>query len=293
MVSRAGLLLAGLMIIGLLTAALAPARSGDVFVGEDGTGKVLRIHPDGTPTGDQSIAAKGAPIDSPGGLDFGDDGYLYVSDYGLTGIVRVNPANGHKHIVVQKNSGNESWSDVEVGPDGYLYASDFSNPAIYRVNPTTGHRTVLATDDQLSCCTYGLAIGPTGAIYAADEGGLVVKVNRKTGAQTLVSDDPQLESLWGIGVSEKGKIYVVNRGTEDDILRIDPSQPHDSNATEITTGADLFDGPYDIAFTATGKLLTASINNDSIIRTNPKTGVESVAFSGDILNTPEGVAVQP
>src|SRR5437899_2101888 len=90
-------LLAGLLLAG--TAIVVPsalAKAGDVVVGEDGgSATVVRIHPNGTPSGHQTIEATGAPLVNPGGGDFAPNGLLYVSDYGLTGIVKVNPANGN------------------------------------------------------------------------------------------------------------------------------------------------------------------------------------------------------
>ena len=272
-------------------ASLAGA-AGDVLVGEDGgSSTVLRIHPNGTSSGHQTIVKTGKPLQSPGGLGFGPKGVLYVSDYDLTGIVRINPSTGHA-VVVRKGSPFGSLSEVKFGPDGMLYASDYDFPTVWKVNPKTGHTSALATGGKITSATYDLALGPAGAIYVAAVDGRVVKVNPKTGHQTLISKDPKLTDLNGIGVSSKGKIYVVNR-SPDEVLRVDPSKPASSNATVITTGTNLLSEPYEIAFTLKGKLLTANLGNNTIVQIDPSTGHESVAFSGGMLTRPEGVTVQP
>lgn len=274
------------------TAPLARAASGDILVGEDGgSSTVLRIHPNGTLSGHQTVVKTGSPLSSPGGLGFGPGGLLYVSDYALTGIVRINPSTGHA-VVVRQGSPFGSLSDVKFGPHGMLYASDFDHPTVWKVNPTTGHTSALATGGKITSNTYALAVGPTGAIYVAAVGGRVVKVDPVTGHETLISKDPKLTNLSGIAVSSAGKIYVLNQSPAK-VLRIDPSKPRTSNATVITTGPNRLSGPYDLAFTLQGKLLTANLSDNNIVQIDPRTGHESVAFSGGMLTTPEGITVAP
>lgn len=270
----------------------ARGAAGDVLVGECCSSRtVLRIHPNGTHSGRQTVVKQGHPLNSPVGLSFGPKGVLYVSDYALTGIVRINPSTGHT-VVIKQGSPFGSLSDVRFGPGGMLYATDFDNPTVWKVNPKTGHTSALATGGKLTSDTYDLAIGPSGAIYVVTLGGRVVKVDPKTGHQTLISRDPRLTSLWGIAVSSMGKIYVLNR-SPDKVFRIDPSKPSTSNARVITTGTNLLSSAYQLAFTLKGKLLTANLGNENIVQIDPRTGHESVAFSGGMLSGPEGVTVQP
>jgi Ca2+-binding RTX toxin-like protein len=276
----------------LLAAPAAQAKPGDVIVGEDGGSQtVTRIHPNGTPTGAQSVLASGSPLHSTGGGDFGTDGTFYESDYGLPGIVKINPKTHHASTL-STNPLFVSLSDVEFHPNGKLYASDFHNDAIYRINRKTGAASIFTSGGKISGDTYGLAVGPSGAIFVADNSGRVVKVDPKTRHQTLVSDDPDLSDLWGIAVSVTGKIFVVDRNVPA-VLRIDPSGPPGSNATAITTPTNVLAGPYDLAFTLPGQLVTANLSDASVARINPHNGDNSILFSGGLLTKPEGITVEP
>jgi DNA-binding beta-propeller fold protein YncE len=277
----------------LLAVPAALAKPGDVFVGDNsGTIGVVRIHPNGTASGAQSFLASGAPFVDPGGGDFGTDGLFYESDYDLTGIVKINPKTHGAHTLSTSMLFG-SVSDVEFHPNGKLYASDFSNPAIYRVNRKTGAASVLTSGGEITGGTYALAVGPSGGIFAADNDGNVVEVNPKTAHQTLVSDDPDLGAPIGIAVAANGKRIFVVDSSGHELVQVNPSQPHATNAHVITNGTDRFTQPYDLAFTLKGKLLTTNFTQSNVIQTDPSTGNQKVAFSGGLLQSVEGVAVAP
>jgi sugar lactone lactonase YvrE len=275
----------------VLSAPAALARSGDVIVGNVGSKEVLRIHPNGTPTGLQSTLASGSPLNSTGGGDFGTNGTFYESDYGLTGVLKINPKTHHASPL-STSPLFSSLSDVEFHPNGELYASDFGKNAIYRINRKTGAASTLTSGGQIIGSTYGLAVGPSGAIFVADNSGRVVKVNPKTAHQTLISSDPDLTDLFGIAVSATGKIFVLERDIPA-VLRVDPSLPPARNANVITHGTDLSSGAYDLAFTPQGKLVTADFDQSQVTQIDPRTGNESIPFAGGLLNDPEGITIEP
>jgi Ca2+-binding RTX toxin-like protein len=277
----------------LLLAVAAGAKTGDVFVGLN-AGGVVRVHPNGTATGAQTLVGSGSPFVNNGGGDFGPDGHLYVSDYALTGIVNLN-VKAQSSDVFSQHPLFSSLSDVEFDPDGNFYASDFGAPSIYRIKPGTGAASTLTTGGNITGSTYALAVGPTGAIFTADNSaGRVVEVNPETKHQKLISSDPDVVNAYGIAVSADDKqIFVVT--DNNTFVRIDPKGPPASNATPLSDGPNLLANAYDLAWGLDGHLLTSTdVDADStVLSINPKTGKQSVAFAGGLFNSIEGLTVQP
>jgi streptogramin lyase len=272
--------------------AVASAQPGDVFVGLN-SGGTVQIHANGTSTGHQTPIGSGSPYDSNGGGVFGPDGTLYVSDYGLTGILKVDVAAKSAHILAQ-GSPFESLSDVQYDPNGFLYASDFDANSIFKINPGNGHATVLTSGHHIVAAAYGSALAPNGDIVAADQDGNVVDVNPKNAHQTLISQDPDIVSPYGVAVSADGKfIYVL--GSDNEVTKVDPSGPVASNATVITNGTNQMNSPYDLAWDLKGNLLASDDNSTttSVTRINPKTGAEKALYGGGLLVSTEGLTVQP
>ena len=280
-----GATLAMAALAGLLPGTAA-GRAGDILLGTDGNGDVIRMDPG---TGAVSPVASGSPLDSPSGLDFARDGALFTADYSLPGLVRINPVTGSASVVAEGPPFFAEPLDVEVGPDGQLYVAEEQGgfEAVLKVDPATGQTEAISPGGLLTD-PYALTIRHRDLVaFVADgSGDQVVGVDLRTGAQQLVSDDPDLDSLQGIALAPNGTLYVLD-AIDNQILRVDPVT---GAATPITTGGLLSGNAYNIAIEPAGTIVVANINGNNVVRVDPANGAQSEV---GMATSPEGIVVEP
>lgn len=142
---------------------------------------------------------------------------------------------------------------------------------VTKIDPTTGAQTPISSGALISNAR-GLAIDDaTGNIYVADTGGrAVVKVDRNTGAETIVATG--LSSPWGIAVEADGKVLVTELGTSS-IIRVNPA-----TGVKTTVKSGLY-APYGIEVASDGTILAA--DGRYLRKINPTNGaMTSTAFLG-------------
>lgn len=276
--------------LGLLAAVLlagsAAGKAGDIYIGNDGTDDtVVRIKP---VSGAQVLVAEGAPITSPSGMGFAPNGKLYEADYGLPGIVQINPRTGAKQALASGAPFFEEPLDVEYGPDGFLYVAEESglNPGVLRVNPRNGNTSSFVGTDDLVSDPYALTIRHRDqSIFVADSDGQVVRVKRNR-EQVLISDDPDLGTPEGIAMAPDGKLYAADSGGS--IARVNIR----TGAAEVVASDPLLGGVYNIAFEPRGTLVAAALGTE-VPRVNVRTGEVTTASEGGLITGPEGITVEP
>lgn len=280
--------LAKLVLLGALGAlavvsASAAAAGGDILVGgDDGANTVLRIKPNGH----HQTVAQGSPLTKPGGLDFAPNGSIFVADYGLTGVIAVDPAS-HSATTLFQGSPFASATDVVRGPDGKLYVTDGADGAVFRMSPSGGTPVLVSSNTPGAT---GITLDGRGNLLVAGDG--VFEVNRATGATKLVpGTDITLSGGAGIARTPSGTVYVDVTG-DNTIHRVSLK----TGAVKLVAKDGFLDTPYDMDLEPNGKLLVAAdaSPNARIVQVDPKHGTQKVIDGGTLGDAAaEGVRVEP
>lgn len=177
--------------------------TGD-FIGNLGpsgpTGDCLEFGPDGnfyacdfqnnqvfqiTPQGNSVAFITG--IDGPEGLDFDNDGNIYVGGCNESAVRRFNGATGQLiDVFVASGAGGLSCPvGVLFGPDGNLYVSDLDNNTVLRYNGTSGAfiDVFVSAGSGGLMAAFGMLFRSDGNLYvASNDTDSVLRYNSTTGA---------------------------------------------------------------------------------------------------------------
>ena len=241
---------------------LAIDARGVVFVADSGNNAVRRIDTDGTITtvagvgrdgySEDGGAANKSELSNPVDLALGEDGDIYVAEYGTSRIRRIDPAGV---LTTVAGTGDEGFAGdggpatsaqiatptgVHVAEDGTVYIADFGNLRVRAVAKDGTISTVAgtgtegysgdggpATAAQLTDAVTVTSDGD-GAVYIADEGAHRV---RKVDAEGIITtavgtgesgtpDDgdraeaTELTNPVGVSVDRRGRLYVTDSGAE-------------------------------------------------------------------------------
>jgi sugar lactone lactonase YvrE len=254
------------------------------------------------------------------------DGSLIVADMGQFAredptpdgaIVRVDPRSGAQSVV-SKGGALVDPAGVAVAPDGTLYVVEnvgaAGDPAVIRIDPVSGAQTVVTQGGEL-CNPFGIALEPSGEVVVVDYGTLVlngrqlvecparptgalVRIERTSGRQTVLSEGNLLQSPFGLAIEAGGRILVANEGVAPTgaraaVIAVDPATGEQRVVTGNTFG-DVFRLPERIAVAPDGQLLVTDFEltdlYGGIVRVTPD-GAQALAWGGGLFNNPLGIAV--
>ena len=187
-------------------------------------------------------------------------------------------------------------SAFAAGPQpGDVIVGDSERSKVYWLEPDTGDKHVLSKDDRL-VSPNDSAFSPNGKrLYVADYnafggGGGVFKLNPRTGATRVLSDDVDFEQPDGIDVGPDGTVWVADLDASVDdgaLLRVNPD---DGEADFVSSGAGLVNATG-VVVPNTGKPFVSGLTTDSVVKVNPDNGDQTVvADSGDGLTASGGIA---
>jgi len=248
-------------------------QRGDIVVGT--AGKLVRVDP---ATLAATAITQGGALGNAIGIAFDGHGHIAVVTDGGE-LVHVVPETGAQHVV---HSSGRLWQDVAVLPDGDFIAVNLpsaTESGLFRIDHDTGVATKHNTGTNFGDGPMGVAIGADGHYYVAELGArAVIRVDRNTGAETIVTKDGHLLSPSGIAVSDDGHLLVCDHGA-DKVIHVDPAtgQQH-----VIAQGGHL-QAPVDIARTVDGKILVVDLVGDKLIRIDPANGTQTVLAQGGLL----------
>ncbi len=242
---------------------VAVTANGDLILPDAYYSQVVRVN---AQTGAQTVLASGGHLNTPDGVALAADGTIYVADSGFHGtgaIIRIDPTTGAQTVVT---SGGllVSPDDLAVAADGSLYVSDSGayggHGAIFHINPTTG-TLVLVTEGNGPLKPVGFAIASDGSLLVAytDLSGTnaeVDRVNPTTGVHSVLSSQGLLVNPLGLTIAPDGSLLVANISM----------YPH---PTPTNPGAG------------------------NIVRIDPTTGAQTLAYTGGLLGYPYEMAFAP
>jgi sugar lactone lactonase YvrE len=255
-------------------------------------------------------------IESDGDLILADMGQFAPDDSAPDGaIVRVDPRNGMQTLV-SKGGALVDPAAVAVAPDGALYVVENVGaegvPAVIRIDPASGAQAVVAQGGEL-CNPFGIALEPGGDLIVADYGtlrvsgrpivdcplrptGALLRIDRSSGSQTIVSAGNLFQSPFGLAVEPGGRILVANEGVAAGagVVAVDPLSGAQSTVTP-NTRSDVLRIPERIALAPDGTLLVTDFELadrfGGIVRVDPADGAQAPVWQGELFNYPLGIAV--
>src|SRR3954451_6596873 len=189
--------------MGALPHDVAPAPEGKVWYSAQRNGALGILDP---ATG-QSREVKLGPKSSPHGVIQGPDGAAGLTDGGQNAIVRVDPMT--KALKVWKLPPNSSYANLNTGTfdrDGLYWFTGQSG--IYgRLDPRTGKVDVWNAPRGPG--PYGITATPEGNVYYASlAGNHIAKIEKATGAATVIEPPSEGQGARRVWSDSKGRIWV-------------------------------------------------------------------------------------
>jgi len=256
-------------------------KHGDIVIGT--AGKIVHVHP---ATGALAVIAQGGALGNVEGIAFEKSGDLaVVTDGGV--VLRVAPHSGGQTLV---HSSGKVYQDIAVKPDGdyaLVNLPSATGSGLFNVKHDTGAETQINTGHSFGDGLTGVVIGPDGHYYVAELGKrAVIRVDKTTGAETVVSQGGHFVSPSGIAVAADGHLYVVDHGS-DKVIHVHPAD----GAQKVVSAGGHLAAPVDIAVEPSGKLLVVDLVGNKLIRIDPATGTQNVLAAGGLLAAIRCVAV--
>jgi virginiamycin B lyase len=182
---------------------VAPAPDGKVWYSAQRNGALGILDP---ATG-QSREVKLGPKSAPHGVIHGPDGAAWLTDGGQNAIVRVDPKTEQVKVwKLPANSGYANLNTATFGRDGVLWFTGQSG--FYgRLDPRTDDISVWKAPGGPG--PYGIAATPEGDIYYASlAGNHIARIDKATGAATLIEPPTKGQGARRVWSDSKGRIWV-------------------------------------------------------------------------------------
>jgi len=194
-------------------------------------------------------------------------------------------------------------ADAEIGVALTGEAPMVGQPAAALVGTRTDDHELITVDDQL-VMPRGLAREAGGALLVADlvdpstssggtpvTDGRIIRIDRATGAQNLLSSDGELLNPTGIAVDGDGRIFVADPTgpvMPEQFGRVIEIDPVDGSQLVLAEG-DLLEQPVGVAVLDTGNLIVADAVG-KLVRIDPATGDQTLVSEYGDLVQPRAVA---
>jgi streptogramin lyase len=236
-------------------------------------------------TGATTVITEGGNILNALGLAFDSHPHVaVVTDGGK--LLHVVPASGAQTVIV---SDGRLYQDVAVRPDGKFAAINLpsAGPSGVFLIEHDGTTTKFNTGTHFGDGPTGIVIGKDGHFYVSHLGTpMVIRVDKNSGAETVVAQGGKLQSPSGIALSKDGHLLVSDFGT-DAVIHVNPANGHQS----IVTQGGHLKSPFDIAVEPNGNIVVVDLVGDKLIRIDHATHVQTVLAQGGLLEGIRSVEV--
>jgi outer membrane protein assembly factor BamB len=182
-------------------AGMALTPEGDLLVASSANGRILKF--DGR-TGDFERVLTGG-IDIPVNMQYGSDGFLYVTSRGQNRVIKVNPTTGTRQFFTISP---EAW-DIEFGRDGNMYVSSFEGFRIFRYDPVTGQRIDTFAVGQSNERFAGFLFADNGVLYQSTFRNTVRQFDSSTGANLGIFATSSATLSTNLAFGPDGNMYVT------------------------------------------------------------------------------------
>jgi streptogramin lyase len=262
----------------------SPCAAGDLLFGRTGVGTIDRFE---IGSGEYlGIFAMGELVISPGGLDYGPDGNLYVTTSFTNLVMRFDGKTGTTAGI---------FIDADICPrdpgeiafrDGLAYILSRFDGSVSRFDAGSGQLVDLFIEPGAFGATSGagMTFGPDGDIFlTAPAEGLLIRFDKATGEpETLTASG--LPSPWAIDLGPDGNFYVVL--DNEDPFTLDSIRVFSPDGQDLGTFVKFLLGstPTDLRFGPGGRLFAALPTRIDIfdIGTHEKVGSLAPDFIDDI-----------
>lgn len=182
---------------------VAPARDGGVWYAAQGSGELGWLDPS---TGETRHTPLGAGS-RPHGVIVGPDGAPWLTDGGLNAIVRVDPSTLAVDVFpLPPERPDANLNTATFDGDGTLWFTG-QNGVYGRLNPGTGEMEVF--DAPRGRGPYGITTTPQGEVYYASlAGSYVGRIDRETGAATVLEPPTPDQGARRVWSDSRGRIWV-------------------------------------------------------------------------------------
>jgi sugar lactone lactonase YvrE len=224
----------------------------------------------------------------------------FAGPSGFGAVFHVDPLTGVQ-TEISVDGLFESVQSIAVGPDGAIYVTDCGcsdAPELLRIDPSTGGQVSLSSGNLFDTPT-GVTVAPDGSIYVVDEyaaltfgTGGVIHVDPMTGVQTEVSSGGFFVDPIAIAAGPGGDLFVVDVGdgvtSASSVIRVTPAT---GAQALVATADDLADLWVGITVAPSGDIFVLDgCGCGEVIHVHPVTGAQTPISSGQLFDTPTGIA---
>lgn len=224
-------------------------------------------------------------------------GDILVGNDGNSTVIKIDPNTGNQTLLATFT--NNGVHDLALSPSGDLIVLQHRQ-TVSKVNIVTGAITNITSEgllgsNVLNTFTAGLAVAPNGDIYASVYTSPytgIVKIDSKTGAQSLAASGGFLNGPIGIGFSPSGELMVADIASAR-LIGINTT----THAQRVVASSLGLNSPWGITIDAVGNVYCGTsgtnVSGTNVIRKVSPAGSVSVVASGGFLDVARDVALEP
>ncbi len=200
-------------------------RSGNLFLGTGGEGKVFKVGPNGK--GDVVLDTDEINVSA---LAAAPDGTIYAGTSPDGKVYQISP--GGKADVYFEPGAKYIWS-LAVGQDGSLFVGTGETGKIYKVNKAGADSETSLFYDSRETHIICLAVDSKGDIYAGtDSSGLVLRIGRDKKAFAVL--DSSLREIHELSIGPDGSVYVLALSESASAKSEAPEDPAEKEDVTVT-----------------------------------------------------------